>query len=85
MEREEDAQNVNFATNRGNIYQMNNLQVLHKSKFNFSEKTSGGMLNLLFLPKVSFILDGALYVSLNSKSLKFNLAEESPVLPHQPK
>lgn len=64
---------------------MNNLQILRKSKFNFSKKNGGGMLNLLFLPKVSFILDRALYVSLTSKSLKFNLAEESPVLPHQPK
>lgn len=62
---------------------MNNLQILHKSKFNFSKKNGGGMLNL-FVSKVSFILDGALYVSLTSTSLKFNLAEEFPVLPHQP-
>lgn len=63
---------------------MNNLQILQKPKINFNEKNGGDMLNLSFLPKVSFMLEGALYMSLTSKSLKFNLAEGSPLLPHQP-
>lgn len=64
-----------FATKRGNIHQINKLQIAHEYRFNFRESSGGGMFNLLFLPEVSLSLDGILYVSLNNKPLKLTLAK----------